>query len=211
MIIKIFFEDKPVYLSDEITDDISRLTHQPDTIFVEETSPKAVKSLLHEIARPEFRCGILLNADFGRLKKAFFKHFTVVAAAGGVVKNEKNEILFIYRRGKWDLPKGKNDGDESAKQCALREVMEETGLQQVKAGEKIITTYHTYNEFGKHIIKETEWYLMTASVEQVLIPQSEEGIEKILWVNEGDISTKLQNSFPLIADVLKGAGIFSEA
>ncbi len=71
------------------------------------------------------------------MKKAFFKHFIIIQAAGGLVKNEQNEILFIFRRGKWDLPKGKNDGDEIPRECAVREVKEETGLQKINAGKKI--------------------------------------------------------------------------
>ena len=41
--------------------------------------------------------------------------FKIVKAAGGVLKNKENKILFIYRLGRWDLPKGKKDKGESIK------------------------------------------------------------------------------------------------
>ena len=211
MVIKIFFEDKPVFLCDEITPAIHEFIHHPDAIFIDEISTPAIKSLLHEIVKPAFHAGILWYNNIEKLKKAFFKHFTIIKTAGGLVKNEQNEILFIFRRGKWDLPKGKNDDDEIPRDCAVREVKEETGLQKVKAGRKICTTYHTYTEFGKHILKETEWFEMKATSEQKLTPQHDEGIEKIVWVSELDMNEKLKNSFPLISDVILSSGINIEA
>jgi len=207
MVLKIFFEDKPVFLCDEITPSIHEFMHHPDTIFIDEITTPAINSLLHEIAKPEFHAGILWNENIEKLKKAFYKHFTPVQAAGGLVKNELNEILFIFRKGKWDLPKGKNDGNEIPKDCAIREVREETGVVKVRGGKKICTTYHTYHEFGKHILKETDWFDMKASSLEKLIPQKEEGIQEIEWVNKVNIPDKLKNSFPLITDVLISSGI----
>jgi 8-oxo-dGTP pyrophosphatase MutT (NUDIX family) len=207
MVTKIFFEDKPVFLCNEITPSIQELIHHPDTIFLDEISTPAIKSLIHEIVKSEYNSAILLQKDIKKLKKVFFKQFTIIQAAGGLVKNEQNEILFIFRRGKWDLPKGKNDGDEISKECAIREVKEETGLQTVIVGKKICTTYHTYTEFGKNLLKETEWFEMTSTLEQKLAPQQDEGIEKIEWVNEVGLNEKLKNSFPLIFDVILTSGI----
>ncbi|MEP6597657.1 MAG: NUDIX domain-containing protein [Ginsengibacter sp.] len=207
MVIKIFFEDKPVFLCNEITPSIHKYMHHPDAIFIDEITTPAINSLLHEIAKPEFHAGILWNDNIDKLKKAFYKHFTMIQAAGGVVKNEMDEILFIFRKGNWDLPKGKNDGNEIAKECALREVKEETGLVKVKVGKKVCTTYHTYHEFGKHILKETEWFDMKATSQQKLIPQQEEGIQKIEWVSKLNIPDKLKKSYPLITDVLISLGI----
>ena len=207
MVLKIFFEDKPVFLCDEITPSIHKFMHHPDAIFIDEISTPAINSLLHEIAKPEFHAGILWNDNFEKLKKAFYKHFSMVQAAGGVVKNEKDEILLIFRKGIWDLPKGKNDGNEIARECALREVKEETGLLKVKAVKKINTTYHTYHEFGKYILKETEWFDMKATSQQNLTPQLEEGIQKIEWVDKLNVPDKLKKSYPLITDVLISSGL----
>ncbi len=207
MIIKIFFEDKPVFLCNEITASIQELIHHPDTIFIEKISTPAIKALIREIVKSDYNAAILLQKDIKKLKKVFFKQFTVIQAAGGLVKNEQNETLFIFRRGKWDLPKGKNDGDETSRECAIREVKEETGLQTVIAGKKICTTYHTYTELNKHVLKETNWFEMKATLKQNLAPQQDEGIEKIEWVSNSNVNEKLKNSFPLIFDVIFTSGI----
>lgn len=208
MVIKIYFEDKPVFLTDDLAP-VTEFMHQPETIFIDEISTKAIHSLLKGIATPAFSKGILFHSDLKQMKKAFEKQFNIVQAAGGVVKNERDEVLFIFRRGKWDLPKGKNDDTEEAKDCALREVKEETGLAEVTAGGLICTSYHTYHEYGKHILKETHWFDMKASSQEKLSPQLEEHIEKIEWVNPLNIGEKLQNSYVLIKDVLGSAGATS--
>lgn len=127
-----------------------------------------------------------------------------IQAGGGVVINEKEQVLMIYRREKWDLPKGKLDPDETIAECAIREVMEETGLQFITLEKKLIITVHEYVEKSQLIQKETHWYLMHASTDtnQTLIPQIEEDIEKIEWVDKKDIARYLQNSYPTIQKVL---------
>ncbi len=98
-------------------------------------------------------------------------------------------------------------GFKKPKECAVREVKEETGLQNIKTGRKICTTYHTYVEYGKHFLKETKWFAMKSTLDQKFAPQQDEGIEKIEWVNELDLNEKLKNSFPLIFDVILTSGI----
>ena len=58
--------------------------------------------------------------------------------------NELGEILVIFRRGSWDIAKGKLDPGETLKEAAVREVMEETGISGIKRKELIDITYHTY-------------------------------------------------------------------
>lgn len=202
MFIKIYFEDKPVFLCDKIDKTINEYMHHPDAVFIDEISNSAIKSLLHEIIKPEFHAGILFNKDLNKLKKAFFKHFTIVIAAGGVVLNANKDVLMIFRRGKWDLPKGKIDEGETLEQCALREVEEETGLTGIELGEKITTTYHTYIEFGKHILKESHWYKMKCNTDQKLVPQTEEHITDIKWVKHPDLKKYTSKTFQTIVEVL---------
>jgi len=139
------------------------------------------------------------------LKSSFFKHFTLIKAAGGLVKNKKGEILLIFRRGKWDLPKGKLDDHETIEQCAKREVQEETGLHELETGKLIEITYHTYVEFGKHILKESHWYAIKATGNEKLIPQTEEDITEIIWVKKEDLKNYFSNTFPAIIEILKKA------
>lgn len=202
MHIKIYFGDKPVYLCDEINKELNEILHHPDAVFIDELSNAAIKSLLHEIVKDEFHAGVVWNNDLEKLKKAFFKNFHVIEAAGGIVQNDKKELLFIYRLGKWDLPKGKMEKGESPEICAVREVEEETGVTNLKLKKKAGETYHTYNDFGKHNLKVTHWYHITCPSKQILTPQTEEHISEIKWVQAKNIKEPLANTYPSIKDIL---------
>lgn len=124
-----------------------------------------------------------------------------IVAAGGIVENEEGKILFQFRRGKWDLPKGKLDEGETIEECAVREVEEETGLQNIRLGELVGTTNHHYTEKGKNIDKETHWFAMKVSGEQQLTPQTEEDISELKWVAENELGFYLSNTFPNIVEI----------
>lgn len=203
--ITIYFGDKPVFLCDKLNREIDEVRHHPDAVFIDELSRAAINSLLHEINKPQFHAGIILNENFEKLRTAFFKHFMLIQAAGGLVKNKAGEVLLIFRRGKWDLPKGKLDENETLLECALREVKEETGLTLLEAGKEIDVTYHTYVEFGKHILKESHWYTMYSKSPEIFNPQVEEDITEIRWVKKDDLKNYLDNTFPIIAGLLKKA------
>ncbi len=127
-----------------------------------------------------------------------------IVAAGGLVYNEKDELLMIFRRGKWDLPKGKLDEGETIEDCAVREVMEETGLTTVVRGDLIGITYHQYFDkwVKEEVIKETHWYRMQAAGNQQLVPQTEEDIEIIKWVDEKELEDCLKNSYDNIVEIV---------
>lgn len=202
MQIKIYFDEKPVYLCDEMDDQLTEIIHHPDAVFVDELSRPAINSLLHEIKKEDFHAGIIWNPDIEKLKKAFFKHFILIEAAGGIVINEKKEILFIYRRGKWDLPKGKMEKKESAEACAQREIEEETGVLGLTLKKKIGETYHTYDEFGKHILKISHWFYYTCSSKQSLQPQIAEDITKTEWIKTKDIKMPMSDTYQNIKDIV---------
>ncbi len=202
MKIKIYFDDKPVYLCNEMDEELNEILHHPDAVFVDELSTPAINSLLHEIKKDDFHAGIIWNSDLEKLKKSFFKHFKIVEAAGGIVQNEKKELLFIFRRDKWDLPKGKMEKKETEDICAEREIQEETGLQKLRLKKKIGETYHTYDEFGKHILKISHWFYFTSSSSEVLKPQLEEDITKIEWIKTKDIKIPVSNTYENIKDIL---------
>ena len=202
MHIKIYFGDKPVYLCNDINQELNEILHHPDAVFIDEISNAAIKSLLHEIVKEEFHAGVLWNCDLEKLKKAFFKNFTPIEAAGGIVQNDKKEILFIFRLGKWDLPKGKVEKHEDIADTAIREVEEETGVTNLKMKKKIGETYHTYDAFGKHFIKTTHWFYLTCSSKQTVKPQTEEDITAIEWVKPSEINKPLENTYPSIKDIL---------
>ncbi len=120
--------------------------------------------------------------DVQQLKADFESLYKILEAGGGVVANEKGEILTMYRRDSWDLPKGKIDKGETRAAAAIREVQEETGLDVVELGAFLLETNHTYkNRKGKRVIKRTYWYKMTTK-ETVLKPEIEEDIELCEWM-----------------------------
>lgn len=137
---------------------------------------------------------------------ADLQYYHKISAAGGVVLNENEEILMIFRRGKWDLPKGKVEDNESIEVTAERETKEETGLKELTVQRFLVTTYHTYTEKKELILKETHWYLYKTPGVPELTPQLDEDIFKAEWVKPGNLSQYLANSFRLIVDVLKEAG-----
>jgi 8-oxo-dGTP pyrophosphatase MutT (NUDIX family) len=205
MFIKIYFGDKPLFLCDNVDKTIEPYIHHDDAVFIDELDTHTVKSMIHEMEQPNVHAGVFFHPNLEELRKAFFKKFSLIIAAGGLVWNEKDEILMIFRRGKWDLPKGKLDKGEKLEDCAIREVEEETGLKNPKLISPLIVTYHTYHEGSKFILKESHWYIMKVSGEQKLTPQTEEDIFDIKWVNKNDLEKYRKDSFPLITDVLNAA------
>lgn len=123
--------------------------------------------------------------------------YKIVKAAGGIVFNAEEKILMIHRLGKWDLPKGKRDDGEKSKLTAVREVEEECNIS-VKLGEKICTTWHTYSQGGKNILKRTKWYKMTCIDDSRMKPQLEEDIDDLRWMDEKEIRKSLLNSYSSI-------------
>jgi 8-oxo-dGTP pyrophosphatase MutT (NUDIX family) len=210
MVRKIYFEDSPVFLCSKITPEIEAALQTDGVIYIDELKAEAINDIVKQIDKPTFKVAVIFSPDFNKLKALFYKDFKVIKAGGGVVKNEMDDVLFIFRRGFWDLPKGKKDKGEKCRACAKREVEEETGLVDVKTEKKICTTYHTYIENGRNILKKTRWYNMNADSAQPLVPQEDEGIQQIEWVKKEDMPGKLARSFPLITDVLTKANILIE-
>ena len=130
---------------------------------------------------------------------------TPIIAAGGIVMNPNKEILWIFRRGFCDLPKGKLDPNETIEDCAIREVMEETGISHLVLGKRILTTTHQYYDtyLNKEVEKTTYWYAMTTDRLQDGKPQSEEDIEAIAWVKKADMAPYLEKTYDTIKEVME--------
>jgi 8-oxo-dGTP pyrophosphatase MutT (NUDIX family) len=202
MYIKIYFNNKPLFLCDEVDKTLEPYLHHDDAVFIDEFSTHAVKSMLHEMEQPKVHAGIYYHTSLEELKKTFWKKFTIIKAAGGLVLNKENDLLMIFRRGHWDLPKGKLDPGETLAECAVREVKEETGLTTIELQQELITTYHTYHENGKFILKESYWYQMKVNSAQALIPQTTEDISQAIWADENKTGECLKNAFPSVVDVV---------
>ena len=105
--------------------------------------------------------------------------------------------------GKWDLPKGKLEKNESFKVAAIREVEEECNVQ-AKLEFKLCTTYHTYTHKNQRVLKRTKWYMMHTNQRHKLIPQKEENIEKVEWLSQSEMNkTALSDTYSSIRYVIQ--------
>lgn len=130
-------------------------------------------------------------------------YYRLITAAGGLVTNRQGEILLIRRLEKWDLPKGKCEDREDIVACALREVEEETGLQQLTATGKICDTWHVYEQDGRQILKQTSWFRMTTTDAAIPVPQTEENITEVRWVDRDALGAFLEDSYETIREVVR--------
>ena len=128
-----------------------------------------------------------------------------IIAAGGLVTNPQGQILWIFRRGFWDLPKGKLDEGETIQTCAVREVEEETGIKNIRLHELLKFTNHTYfdTHLNQEVVKRTYWFHMTIPTEQKGIPQATEDIEKIEWHSLATAKHCLEQTYPSIIEVIE--------
>jgi 8-oxo-dGTP pyrophosphatase MutT (NUDIX family) len=142
-----------------------------------------LKKILKKIDKGKLLYVNLYHENEEKLLKFLLKKLRVVTAAGGMVLNDKDEILFIYRNKRWDLPKGKTEKGESIEDSAIREVEEETGVQDLEITKFLQKTYHVFKRKGKYRLKVTHWYEMRTSYNGELKPEQNEGIEKAKWKN----------------------------
>jgi 8-oxo-dGTP pyrophosphatase MutT (NUDIX family) len=180
---KIYVNGTPVFLV--TPDQVSKIAVQPDkNNFVARYTgkKKMIKQYLDLLDKNKaVQSVVLFFDDLDLLWADFMSCFLLVEAAGGYVQNETDQLLVFFRRGFWDMPKGKIDLGETPELAAVREVQEETGLVNVALGDLLLITWHTYEQKGERILKKTWWYDMKTSDHQ-LVPQTEEGIVEICWV-----------------------------
>lgn len=191
---KVFISDKPL----NIQENTQCVTGEGVKIFVgTRRTGEAIEYLEYGKADEVFLLG---NVE--ELWQELNSRYLLIEAAGGVVKNDKGQILFIYRLDKWDLPKGKIDEGETKEVAAVREVEEECGISGLEIVSELEPTYHTYEMKGRKILKRTYWFEMKTSDTSLLIPQTEENIETVVWVDANDISQQLANTYNSIRQVL---------
>ena len=191
---KVFVNDKPLFLTNQV---------QKETdfkLFLLESVD--IKKLIVKIFQNKIQKTFLYHPDEKLIMKTLRAKLPVEKAGGGLVYNKDGDVLFIFRNGKWDLPKGGTEKNETIEETAMREVEEETGVTNLTLKKKIGETYHTYDEFGKHILKTTHWYYMVCPAAQNLVPQTEEDITETKWISTKDIKEPVANTYPSIKDIL---------
>jgi 8-oxo-dGTP pyrophosphatase MutT (NUDIX family) len=137
----------------------------------------------------------LYYPDEKAILKKVKEKIPVNKAGGGLVYNKKGEVLFIFRNGKWDLPKGGIEKGEEISETALREVEEETGVTNLEIIRKLQKTYHIFKRSGRYKLKVTHWFEMKTDFDGVPVGQANEGIEKAVWLNPEETKEALRNSF----------------
>jgi 8-oxo-dGTP pyrophosphatase MutT (NUDIX family) len=198
----IFVNEKPIYLTNSLSEALIELSKQSEVVFINNEKIDAT-NLLNALQKEDITAGILLGKNFTAIKKDFFSQFENIEAAGGIVQNEEKEILFIYRRAKWDLPKGKLEQGESIEICAQREIEEETGIINLSLKRKVGETYHIYTEKGKHILKTSHWFYFSCPSNQVTKPQIEEDIAEVKWIETKNIKEPMRNTYENIRAILR--------
>ena len=174
-------------------------------VLIYDALPDSIDSLLKLMTEKKLKKTYSVTFTLKNKKeviKYLKKKFKVIKAAGGIVQNNENKILFIYRLGKWDLPKGKKDKGEKIKDCAVREVEEETNTK-VKIIKRNCTTWHTYTRYKKFILKKTVWYKMKCIDDSKMKGQKKEKIEKVRWMENKNINEILINSYKSLSYVVK--------
>lgn len=183
----IFVGDKPIYLTTE--------TKKEDDFKVFLLKSVDLAKVIRMLNNTDLKAVYIIGKKEENLLKKFLKKLPNVVAGGGKVYNEKGKILFIYRNGKWDLPKGKTEKNETIEQTAIREVEEETQVKGLKIGAPLPTTYHIFKRNGRYKIKITYWFEMYTESKDKLKPQIKEGITKVKWLGKAKTKKALENSY----------------
>ena len=184
---KIFVGNKPIVLTTEMETETDFKNFMIDSV--------DINKVLAKLKKDKYKSVRLVGVDKDVLLKKFLALLPNVIAGGGKVYNANNEILFIFRNGKWDLPKGKAEAKETINQTALREVEEETGITGLSITKPLEITYHIFKRNDRHYIKVTYWFQMYSEYEGELIPQEKEGITKVKWIAETKLKKVLNNSY----------------
>ncbi|WP_432671278.1 NUDIX hydrolase [Flavobacterium sp. SM2513] len=184
---KVFVNDKPLFLTNEI---VKETDFQ---LFLLESAD--IKQVIVKIFQNKIQKAYLYHPDEKEIMKTLKTKIPVQKAGGGLVYNAKNEVLFIFRNGKWDLPKGGTEKGEAIEDTAMREVEEETGVGNLEIVEKLQKTYHIFKRNGTLKLKITHWFEMRTSFDGIPEGQAEEGIEKVAWLNPEEIKEALKNSY----------------
>ena len=191
---KIFVGNKPIILTTEVKKEINFKNFLIDSVGIEK--------ILSTLKKDKFEAIHLIGSDLDRMLKIFLKFLPNVIAGGGKVVNPSGQILFIFRNGKWDLPKGKAETRETIDKTALREVEEETGIKGLQITKPLEITYHIFKRNNKYQIKKTYWFEMFSDYKGDLKPQLSEGITKVKWIDPKKLKKVKKNIYANIEGLL---------
>lgn len=189
-----------------ITKTLTEIEKKSNSLLINCNSKNLQEDNFTHFFQDDCKNNIILFCDDISTEEVFhfaIKELKYVLAAGGIVENEQNEVLFMYRNKVWDLPKGHWEKGETIEQTAKREVLEECGMKELEEKEFLAKTYHTYIMNNVREIKETSWYRMFCNKKEALIPQTIEGIQELRWVKKSKINDILEHSYPSVKQLFK--------
>lgn len=184
---KVFVNDKPLFLTNEVAKETDFQLFLLESVDIEQVIIKMFQNKIQK--------AYLYYPDEKAILKKVKEKIPVCKAGGGLVYNKAGDVLFIFRNGKWDLPKGGIEKGEEIEDTAIREVEEETGVKNLKITHKLQKTYHVFKRGGKYKLKVTHWYEMRTDFTGTPKPQANEGIEKVAWLGPEEIKEALKNSY----------------
>lgn len=196
---KIFINDKPLILSDnkdeykEVESSIFLIAETKDELFY------GIEALQNQ---EKVESLFAYNQNLQALWELFQYNYTSIECAGGIIKNQVEDTLFIFRNEKWDLPKGKIEANESAEAAAVREVKEECGLNDLIIKGSAGETYHTYSEGEISYLKRTLWFNMEYTGKEEPTPQGSEGISKVQWFSDDALNAPFESIYNSLKDLL---------
>lgn len=202
---KIYFEKRCIIICSENDPALS----DPNAIIFRPSDAFALHSLIDMFEASGSLDRICIESqDEEATYRRICEEFLEVNAGGGLVSNRRGDYLLISRNGMWDLPKGHQDPGEDIETTALREVQEETGIEDLELRDLICVTDHCYLRNGKWHLKHTWWYRMACQGDGAdTTPQTEEGITEIRWVSKEELPEFLQQTYPTIVDVFRSIGL----
>jgi 8-oxo-dGTP pyrophosphatase MutT (NUDIX family) len=199
MAIVIFYNELPIYITELASEKNAFLEKHENSNLITELNFSKTDLLQH--VQSDGDAVVIFGADENKAKTYTFGLFKIIEAAGGIVQNDEKELLFIFRRGKWDLPKGKIEKDETKEESAIREVEEETGISNLTLKRKVGETYHIYKEKEKDILKISHWFYFSCK-KQPLVAQTEEDITEATWIPTQEIKKPMLNTFENIRQIM---------
>lgn len=191
---KVFIYDKPVYITSKQDFEVKNC---------QQLTQLNVDKILALLEKKEVHGVIVSGSDEKKLWEEFKSNFKYIEAAGGTVFNSEEELLLIHRLGKWDLPKGKREKNEGIQDCAVREVEEECNVNSLEIVKELNSTYHCYPHKGSWALKRTYWFVMRTTFQGELIPQTEEGIDQVIWLPMNQLSGVFSDTYSSIIEVLE--------
>ncbi len=191
---KIFVGNKPIILTTQVEKETDF-----KNLFIDSVS---IEKILSVLKKDKFKAVHLVGRDLDSMLKTFLKFLPNVIAGGGKVLNASQRILFIFRNGKWDLPKGKSESNETIDKTALREVEEETGVKGLSITKPLEITYHIFKRNNQHQIKKTYWFEMFSDYDGDLKPQLDEGITKVKWIGPRKLKKVKKNIYANIESLI---------